>query len=299
MRFRFSTFNHCDMGKRGLEDLIAIVGGQMTALGHVVDHDGQFLHGEDGVNVLIEAFDDPAHLDRIADARERGCRFLYIATEEPTKNGFNHGVAPGMIDRQHAFPAAAQYADGILHLVPGADVTRWYAQFAPAACAELGHAPSMVYEGPAVAPEYDFGFYGQVTYRRQKILDRLRELGSVHVLPNIALPAAARDAEMRRVRTVVTIREHDDMGFVSSSRCATALCLGRPVVGEPHAVSRGWDQVVRFSNSLESFYFDAKDAAFTWEALHARQFAKFKELFSPEACIGRPLSEIGITKGNP
>lgn len=293
MKFVFSTFNHCDMGKRGLEDLIGIMSHQMRALGHEAVCGNEFIPSYAGYNVLIESFADPIFLSMISSAHFCGCRFIYVATEEPTMKGFNHGVAPGMIERQDAFAAAARFADGILHLVPGGDVTRWYSMFKPAAYAELGYAPTLVYDGPVVEPEFDFGFYGQITFRRREILSRLP--GSVHVVPNIEVSAAERDAEMRRVRVVVQIREHDDMGFVSSSRCCSALNLGRPVVAEPHPVCKMWDQVILFSYSLESFYNDAAVAATCWRARHRDQLARFKEHFSPEVCIGNPLREIGIT----
>lgn len=295
--FQFSTFNHCEMGQRGLEDLIAIMTHQLRALGHDARSGAEFIGAGEGYNVLIEAFGDRDHLARIAAAHAQGCRFIYVATEEPTDQGFNHGVAPGMIDRQAAFPEAAQFADGVLHLVPGADVTRWYSQFALSAYAELGYAPTLVYDGRAVDPTFDFGFYGQVTYRRQQILSRLQSMTEkgILVLPNIELPQAQRDHEMRKVRVIITIREHDDMGFVSSSRCATALSLGRPVVAEPHEVCKAWGEVVHFSDSLESFYDDAVVLAQNWLSLHQTQLARFKIKFSPEICIGQPLREIGIS----
>ena len=303
MLFQFNTFNHCRQGQIIVEDITRILGGQMIALGHdVAWENGDFVPGRDAMNVVLESFaDDPRTLERMTAARSAGCRFLIVATEEPTAAGFNHGLEPAMIDRQNAFPAAARLADGILHLVPGDAVTRWYQQFAPAAYAEIGHAPGLVEDPDDVEPDRDFGFYGKVTWRREQMLARLEQLsgGSVLRITSLDVPRRERDAEMRRARVIVQIRANDEWGMVSSTRCATALSFGRPVVAEPHPYARPWDGVVHFSASVESFYVDALEAAKNWRVLHAAQLARFEERLSPEVCVGRPLREIGITKGTP
>jgi len=105
-------------------------------------------------------------------ARAQGARFLILATEEPTDKGFNHGTQKEMVVRQEIFPEAAKHCDGILHLVPGEHVTRWYSQFAPAAYADLGYARTLI-RPDVIQPEFDFGFYGSLTKRRLKILKKL------------------------------------------------------------------------------------------------------------------------------
>lgn len=298
MLFRFNTWNHCRQGQIIVEDITRILGGQLIALGHEVEwsNDG-FVPGRDAMNVVIESFaDDPRTLERMGAARAAGCRFLIVATEEPTANGFNHGLEPAMIDRQMAFPAAARLADGVLHLVPGDAVTRWYSQFAPAAHAEIGHAPGLVEVPDDVEPDVDFGFYGKITWRREQMLARLEQISGTSVLriTSLDVPRRERDAIMRRARVIVQIRANEEWGMVSSTRCATALSFGRPVIAEPHPFSKPWDGVVHFSTSVESFYDDAIGAARAWRPLHASQIDLFKKTLSPEVCVGRPLREIGI-----
>lgn len=300
MLFRFNTFNHCRQGQIIVEDITAILGRQMIALGHEVQwsNDG-FAYGDDAINVVLESFaDDPRTIESMTVARGLGCRFLIVATEEPTATGFNHGLEPAMIDRQRAFPAAAALADGILHLVPGDAVTRWYSQFAPAAHAEIGYAPELVEDPDDVEPDRDFGFYGKVTWRREEMLARLEKLSGSPVLriASLDVPRRERDATMRRARVIVQIRANEEWEMVSSTRCATALAFGRPIIGEPHAILSPWASVVRFSSSVESFYDDAIAAASIWRALHAEQFARLKERLSPETCVGRALRQIGLTE---
>ena len=303
MLFRFTTFNHCRQGQIIVEDITRILGGQLLTLGHEVawSNDG-FVPGRDAMNVVLESFaDDPRTIERMVAARFAGCRFLIVATEEPTAAGFNHGLEPAMIDRQNAFPAAAKLSDGILHLMPGDHVTRWYQQFAPAAYAEIGHAPDLVEDPDVVEPDCDFGFYGKITWRREQMLAQLEQLSGTSIvrITSLDVPRRQRDATMRQARVIVQIRANDEWGMVSSTRCATALSFGRPVVAEPHPFSKPWDGVVHFSATVESFYEDALQAAKNWRALHAQQLARFKERLSPEVCVGRPLREIGIMKGTP
>jgi hypothetical protein len=211
MIFCFNTWNHCPQGQIIVEDITKIMGAQMEALGHEATYRNEgFLMGDDAYNVVLESFaDDPRTIESISTAHELGSRFLYVATEEPTDNGFNHGLEPAMIDRQNAFPAAAKFCDGILHLVPGDRVTSWYSQFAPAAYAELGFAPSLVQPVDPVEPDHDFGFFGKMTWRRGQMLDRLRALGSVITIETLDVPRAERDAKMRRAKVIVQIRANE------------------------------------------------------------------------------------------
>jgi len=299
MLFSFNTWNHCRQGQIIVEDITAIMGHQLMALGHDVSwENSSFVSSASGYNVVLESFaDDPATIANIAKAHDRGARFVYVATEEPTPAGFNHGLEPAMIDRQNAFPAAARFCDGILHLVPGAEVTAWYGQFAQAAYAELGHAPILVQPDDGVEPTHDFGFYGKMTWRREQMLGRLeRESGQrLLLIDSLDVPRAARDAKMRLARVIVQIRANEEWGMVSSTRCASALYLGRPVVAEPHPFAEPWDRVVSFSRTVESFYADALALARgDWRSEHHRQIARFERELTPERCIGEPLRKIGI-----
>lgn len=272
------------------------------ALGHKavweVDN-SHWLARDSGINLVVEGF-TPQSTDVIRKGYEGGARFICIATEEPTPKGFNHGCDREMIFRQQEFPNAAKYFDGILYLVPGAG--EWYSQFAPSAYVELGYAPSLTRIENTKPPEFDFGFFGSLSRRRHRILKQLaRYIGTekaVRVEASFA-DQVTRDNTMREARVIVQLRKHDAMGLVSSSRCNTALHLGRPVVAEPHLLSKPWDEVIKFSKDLESFFQDCLLARSAWQGVHADQFAKFKQKMSPDYCIGRALREIGLTLKSP
>lgn len=306
--FAFSLFNHNETGARSLHDVIGIIGNQLMALGHTVAWDPDrpltFVKAESGINVIVEGFTDDV-TRCVAEARDEGCRFVIVATEDPTDRGFNHGESPEMIMRQRNFPEAAKLADAIFCLVSGEAATRWYSQFAPSAFVELGYARTLVRAPDYWEPEYDFGFFGSLTRRRLKILKRLaasmpgREKA---VRIEATMPdQATRDRVIREAKVVVQIRKDDRMGQVSSSRCNTALHLGRPIVAEPHELSHPWDQVVQFTPQRETE--DATMRAFldaclmarsSWRSLHARQFDRFRALMTPEWCVGRALREVGL-----
>lgn len=300
MLFQFTTFNHCPQGKIIIEDITRIMGNQLMELGHEVrwTEEVEFISGSQVYNIVIESFaDDPATIERIALAYKNGCRFIYVATEEPTEKGFNHGLDPAMIDRQNAFPEAAKYVDGILHLIPGQHVTDWYGQFAPTAYAELGYAPALDVGDGGVEPECDFGFYGKMTWRREEILGHLQSLTSTPILrlTDFWTPRLERDRVMRKARVIVQIRANLEYGLVSSTRCATALNFGRPVIAEPHSLSAPWDKVVHFSSSLAQFYKDALAVAGgNWRRLHELQLYTFRAKLTPEVCIDNPLRQIGV-----
>ena len=99
---------------------------------------------------------------------------------------------------------------------------------------------------------------------------------------------------MLQSRVIVQIKKDERMELVSSSRLNTALCVGRPVIAEPHELSAPWDGVVKFSKTLDAFYADCFLARTAWRGIHAAQFDKFKVKMSPEICVGRALREIGI-----
>lgn len=305
MQFVFNLFNHNDLGQRSLHDVIGIMSHQLMALGHKPAWDRnnrRLVKSGDGYNIIIEGFTagPGGSIECIADAHANGARFIYIATEEPTEKGFNHGTQREMIMRQGTFVEAARYCSGILHLVPGEHVTRWFSQHAPTAQAELGYARTLIRPFDTKEPVFDFGFFGSLSKRRLKILKTLaRRIGTQHAVRVVADFATqeARDEAMRTARVVVQLRKFEQMGLVSSSRCNTALSVGRPVLAEPHELSKPWDSIVYFADSLEDFY--AKAIAFrgAWRGIHETQFCRFREQLSPEFCIGQPLRDIGILPG--
>lgn len=282
-----------------MEDVVGIIGRQLRQLGHEIvweESNKHFLTGDMGINIIVEGFTQST-INLFADMRAKGSRFLMIATEEPTPKGFNHGTQPEMVKRQTIFPEAAKLVDGIVCLVPGQHVVDWYSQFAPTAYTELGYAKSLVRPVSYEEPDYDFGFYGSMSKRRLRILQRLanRTLSkkAVKVMSDFGTQVE-RDREMRRAKVILQLRKFEDMGLVSSSRCNTALCLGRPVVAEPHLLSKPWDSIVKFTDSLDEFYNQALMMKANWRSVHAMQMARFKALLPPEACIGQALDKIGI-----
>lgn len=299
--FLFNLFNHSKLGRDSLEDVIGIVGHQLRALGHEVlwdpDSPKTFLTHNMGYNVVVEGFTESS-LSVLHEIHGKGGKFIILATEEPTPDGFNHGDQIEMIRRQRMFPAIKPYVSGILALVPGKHVTDWYSQVAPSAYVELGFAPTLLRIDPRIQPQFDFGFFGSYSERRQRICSKLAKRlrlspKAVRIIANFP-SQVERDAEMRNVKVVLQLRKFEKMGLVSSSRCNTALCLGRPVFGEPHTLVEPWGKIVHFSNTIESFYEEAFFILANWKHVYRKQLMAFKELLTPMKCIGEPLRQIGI-----
>jgi hypothetical protein len=228
----------------------------------------------------------------MAEAHAQGAEFVIVATEEPTEKGFNYGTQKEMIRRQELFHKAAKFSRGTLHLVPGEHVSRWYGQFGPVAQAELGYAPSLM-RPQMEQPKFDFGFYGSVTARRLRILKKLaRQGGTVKVMGDFK-EQAERDKQMQKARVLIQLRKFDVLGLVSSSRCNTALSIGRPVLGEPHLLVEPWGRIVKFTDTLEEFLAQAMFYRAAWQGIYQKQLAEFKKL-TPEICIGEPLRKIGV-----
>lgn len=292
-------FNHSDLGQRSLEDVIGIIGHQLRALGHeaVWNPNNQHFALGQVINVVVEGFTPPV-IEAMANAHSQGARFLILATEEPTERGFNHGTQKEMVYRQTTFPEAAKYCEGIIHLVPGEHVTRWYSQYAPAAYTELGYAKSLERRELLREPEYDFGFFGSITNRRMNILKRLAKKTintNKAVFFEGTLPEQKeRDRLMANCKVIVQLRKFEAMGLVSSSRCNTALCVGRPIVAEPHDLSKPWDEIISMAKTMDGFYTMCLMAKAQWRDLHRKQFAAFSTMLSPEKCIGRALEQLKI-----
>lgn len=318
MNFNVWAANHAQIGQTTLEDVVGIFGHQLRALGHSViwDRSNKFLIpaevGENsiryegkcvpagrGYNILIEGFNESIAA-LIGQYHAQGARFLVLATEEPTEKGFNHGTQREMVMRQRDFHHVAPFIDGILALVPGKHVIDWYSQHAPTAYVELGHAPTLVRPETQREPPYLFGFYGSLSPRRLKLIKKIQKTFETPARRSVVrvvydfTSQAIRDRAMQEARVIVQLRKFEEMGLVSSSRCNTALCIGRPVVAEAHDLSKPWDEVVTFAQNEDDFLQKLTTASATWRHLHRGQFERFKERFTPEFCVGRALREIGL-----
>ncbi len=293
MNFQFNLMNHNERGKASLEDVIGIIGNQLYALGHTAIRntaDDHFITRHVGYNIIVEGF-TPFVIDRIKDAYNQGARFICIATEEPTPNGFNHGRQKEMRWRQVNFPEAAKYFEAILCLVPGQHVIDWYNQWAPTAYIELGHAPTLLRK-TNYEPEFDFGFFGSVSQRRYQILKRIRKVYNNIIVVHEFPTQNERDDAIKHCKVVLQLKKYDEMEVVSSSRCNTALNLGRPVLAEPHKHCKPWDEIIRFSASMDKFYDDLMSFRVLWKGIYADQYSKFAKILTPEVCLGEPLRKV-------
>lgn len=303
MLFNFATWNHNPLGQRSLEDIISLIGQQLRALGHQatwIQGPGNFIKADAGINVIVEGFTEPAVAD-IARLYGEGCRFLCIAPEEPVPGkGFNHGLPFEMVARQEIFPQAARYFEGIAHLIPGEHVRSWYAQFAPTVFLDLGWSPTMdaLRLNRRPEPKYDFGFYGSLSPRRKKIIEKLAKKSGSTVRTVCDFPTQAeRNNAMRDCKVSLQIRKFEVMDLISNCRCAMSIQLGCAVVGEPHANPGEYADIVHLSSSLDQFYADAMAARNLWRGIHAGQLRKLKERMTPERCVGHPLAALGLFNG--
>lgn len=283
-----------------MEDVCGIFGKQLRSLGHSIVWDtanDKWIHGPGNINIVVEGF-TKGSIEIIKTAHAQGARFIYLATEEPTPRGFNHGYQKEMVQRQQTFAEAAKYCDAIFYLVPGEHVHDFYNQFAPSSYLELGFAPNLVRPQYITEPQYEFGFYGSLSDRRLKILKKLAQRmmntpNAVRIVADFSTQEA-RDKEMQNCKIILQLRKFEKMGLVSSSRCNTALHLGRGVICEPHALSKPWDEVVMFGKTIDEFYASCVVWRSMWRQLWEKQFHAFRTKMPPEYCVGRCFAETRV-----
>lgn len=280
-----------------MEDVVGIFGKQLRSLGHNILWDtanDKWINGPGNVNIVVEGF-TKGSIEIIKTAHAQGAKFIYLATEEPTPKGFNHGYQKEMVWRQQTFAEAAKYCDAIFYLVPGQHVHEFYSQFAPSSYVELGFAPNLVRPQYITEPQYEFGFYGSLSDRRLKILKKLanRMLNTPNAVRIVAdfSTQEQRDREMQNCKVVLQLRKFERMGLVSSSRCNTALHLGRPVIAESHDLSKPWDEVVMFTKNIDEFIANCLVWRNLWRQLWSDQFSRFRTKMPPEYCVGRCFTE--------
>ncbi len=292
MIFQFNTFNITAIGRLAMQDILSNIGRQMEALGHEMFwSDDGFAQGDDTYVILCEGFFDN-HLEVMREAKVAGVKFIIFATETPSALGFNAGLTEEMRVRQRTFGEAAKCAVAIWYSSVGSG--EWYAKFGlPVAHIELGYAPNSV-RHPQNVLDHDFGFFGSLTKRRHAILRRVarEKIGDHRALVRYTQfeSVEMRDAQMVRCRVILQIRPHEAMGRVSTSRCCTALHIGRPVIAEHHSHPGVWGEIIEFAHH-DIFIQRAIRMHGRWEVAYAEQFARFKELLSPEKCVGLTIKE--------
>ena len=275
-----------------MQDILSNIARQLEALGHECYWaDEGFAGGDDTYVLLTEGFFGN-HLEVMRDACARGIKFIILATEAPGQTGFNAGLTDELIARQRTFPQAASYAHAIWCTIK--DSVPWYSRFGrPAAHLELGYAPASVRhpENPA-GLDHDYGFFGSMTPRRYKMLHQFaRSKVDGHrarVRYTSFETVHNRDAQMVRCRVILQIRPHEKMAMLSSSRCATALHIGRPVIAEHHVEVGAWKDIIEFAHP-DVFTIKAAKMHARWEAAHAEQFERFRALLPPEKCVGETI----------
>lgn len=316
MQFRFLRFQHVLAGRMSLDDLIAVIGGQLVALGHAVEIDDDKLPSEGGaenffrtdpgtVNIVFEAFHAPEVLAALQGAAAAGAKIVCVATEQPGVDAdgaaaFNHGLTYKAAERCQAFAAAAEYLHAIWHLVPGDAVNAFYAGFGkPAVYLDLGHAPGLreMIDDPGDRPakKYAFGFYGSLTPRRRQMLEtlalqskeKIRILGAT---PDGLAPWAVRNQAMRECEVGLQLRAYDEAELVSSSRCAMFLHMGLPVVGDRHALDVPWGGIVDLAGEDGRFVALAMDVLQRRRETYTDQWARFAARLTPQACAGAALA---------
>lgn len=290
--FQFSTFNVTPLGRRALEDIISNICRQLDSLGHKSYWcDEAFSLETDTYVVVFEGF-LPPHIEFLRACRQDGAKIIIVGTEAPGAHGFNSGLTPELLLRQKLFPAAAHEAAAIWYTVP--DSGRWYGTFGPpAAYLELGYAPASV-RHPAAQLDHDFGFFGSMTRRRWKLLQKFARasIGSRKATVRYAelIAGEERDAQMARARVMLQIRAHEKMQNLSTSRLCTAMHIGRPVIAEMHEDPGVWGRIIEFAHPAK-FIDQAIDMSKRWQEAYEEQFARFKTLLPPEKCVGRAIEQ--------
>lgn len=293
MQFQFNTFNITGLGRVAMQDIFSNICRQMEALGHEAFWtDDGFAHGDDAYVILTEGFFD-THLEVMKQAAESGVKFIIMGTEAPSKDGFNGGLTEELRVRQKTFYKAAEYAVAIWCTILNS--VEWYSQFGkPAAFLDLGYAPASVRHPTNPAGlDHDYGFFGSITERRYKMLEnfaRSRVDGHKARVRAVSFDTVEnRDSAMSRCRVVLQIRAHEKMAMLSTSRCSTALHIGRPVIAENHLDPGPWAEIIEFAHP-DIFILKAARMHARWQEAHAEQFERFKRLLPPEACVGKTIA---------
>ena len=97
--------------------------------------------------------------------------------------------------------------------------------------------------------EYDFGFNGAMTERREKIINELLDAGLR--VNNVRLWGDERDKELAKCKYILNIHADESYKIFESARCAPWLDLGVPVISEhslindERAINTSYDSFVQ------------------------------------------------------
>lgn len=288
MHFRFFLGNHSEIGRKSLEDVIHALGAQILDLGHTADRSDTTVR-PDAINVICEGFTE-AETERVMTLRRHGCRVVLVCTESIAGDSLNNFQSEDYQGRYHQLMKVAPNVDAIWCLVPGT-AAALRSHNANARDVELGYSPRRLRK-LRTKPQYDFGFFGSVTgYRRRTLQEFGRRGHSVYVMRNFA-PPDERDRAIANCKVVLHVKATKSWKIVSSSRCSTALHIGRPVVAQPIASDSIWKEIVRFSMTQDAFYDDAARVMRNWETHWGRQIARYKDLLSADKCLGAAVEAL-------
>ena len=300
MHFHFCRFNHCEIGKATLLDLIDAIGGMLVDLGHTVSRDDDSLMTAPAVNVVFEAFNRPI-VRVLRDARRQGFRVVVVATESVNGWWALNGMirSPEMRKRRRWLPGALKEAAAVWCLVPGQAVVlkRWCAN---AHDIELGLSESRLAalagaqaQGKA-EPEALFCFHGGLTRRRAAVINAFRHGGINVLVPETEYgPLDERNDIIARAMVSLALKPARNWRLVSNSRIQAALHCGRPVLAEDvdDGLASPWRGIVPFVKTPELPVWGIRMAA-RWREEWCEQIERYRELLPPSRAIGHAVAAL-------
>ena len=226
-------------------------------------------------NIFTEGVSE-ASVERVEQLGRAGYQLVILVTEKPTLatseglvwNYFTHG---GWTGRAEAFVAMAPYLTAAWCYAPGA--AKVIRRFVPrAADIDVAWGKRFLSISRPRHPQHDFGFFGGLTPRRERVLNAIASRGhSIDVIPHHT-PLVARDARIADSKIILEPKQYHWWDLASPVRYAAALCHGRAVVAEwrPRQAQGRWSRVVRFAPP-DAFYETAAAALGRWQDLYRCQ----------------------------
>jgi hypothetical protein len=214
MRFSIHTGNHGS--HNGLSDTVTFLKCALQDCGHDARIDTELASSR--VNIVLEHFPDAAAVERIAQARAAGARFVVVATEPMIGGTFNAGIAAGHShygntaywkQRYSGFVAAAAHAEAVWVLaesmvapyqaaLPGTPVLflphGWVSDFA-----RMRHRAE-------ADKDIDFYSSGTLTDHRMKVFRALGERGHRVVWDPLGVPDYLRFEHLSRAKVCMSLK---------------------------------------------------------------------------------------------